>query len=107
VSKEQSYIRILAANSGIQHHIASILEAKARELDKAATWTRLHANKSMYRAHDHQYKDGIRIHEQMIEVIDGITKVEAGLARHLKLALNSGGDSSSASESSLDGLFNL
>jgi len=111
MSKEQSYIRILTANATIQHHIASILEAKAKELDKAAVWTRLHTHKSMYHEHDHQYKDGVRIHEKMIEVIEGITKVETGLARHLKIALNSEGESeassSSSSESELSSLFDM
>lgn len=108
LTNDQSYLRILTANANIHQHIAAILEAKAKEMSKASVWTRLHTHSSMYQEQSVQYQDGLRINEKLIEVIEGITKVESGLARHLKMALNPDRtDEQSASDSDLGNLFDL
>lgn len=109
MTNNRSYFRILAANADIQHHMATILEAKAKEMDKAAAWTRLHTQPADYPNHDLQLQDGVRIHERMIEVLEGITKVEAGLARHLKIVLHSESDDDAPPSSSgdLNKLFDI
>lgn len=104
---EQAYLRILAANASIQHHLAVILEAKAKEMGKAGGWTCLHVSSSAYPNHELQIQEAVKIHEQLIEVIEGITKIEAGLARHLKLLVSTDDSSGNASlgDADLSSLF--
>jgi len=101
LTNRQAFTRILAANANIQHHLAIILEAQAREMVKVGAWTHAQVRSSTYELHEAQFKDALRIHERMVEVIDGITKVETGLARHMKMALHTDSDG----ESSSDGLL--
>jgi len=100
VTNKQAFTRILAANASIQHHLAVILEAKANEMAKVGAWTQSQVRSSGYPMHEVQFKDALRIHERMVEVIDGITKVEIGLARHMKMTLHNDSD-----EASTDGLL--
>src|SRR5690606_7459622 len=96
-----AYMRILAADADIQYHLASILEAKANELAKAGEWTMQHIHRSSEHNLAGQLKEAMKIHGQMIEIIEGITKVETGLARHIKMVL-SDGDSSAQSTGDAD-----
>lgn len=110
MTKEQTFLRILAINAAIQQHLAVILEAKAMEIRLASEWMNQRLHASLYADHDSHLKASIKIHEQMIEVIEGITKVENGLAKNLKILLSSEnseaeGEDSAASES--ESLFDL
>lgn len=87
MSKEQSYLRIIAANASIQKHIAVILEAKAKELEKSRIWTCSHLHPQQYEDHKDLLEEPLKVHEQMIEIIEGITKVENGLAKNLSILL--------------------
>lgn len=110
MSREHTYLRILAVNAAIQQHLAVILEAKAMEMRKAGEWTNRHVNAAQFADHDSQLKASLKVHEQLIEVIEGVTKVESGLAKNLKILLSSGsnedGEESSSSSDS-GSLFDL
>lgn len=107
MAHEQAFLRILAANASMQYHLAAILEAKAKEMGKAGGWTCQHVSSSTYPNHESQLQEAVKIHEQLIEVIEGITKIEAGLARHLKLLVSTDDSSGNASlgDADLSSLF--
>lgn len=108
MEKEHAYVRILAADADIQYHLASILEAKANDLAKAGEWTIQHIHRSSEHNHPGQLKEAMGIHEQMIEIIEGITKVETGLARHIKMVLSEDESSAqSASDTDLSKMFDI
>lgn len=93
MSREKSYTRIIAANASMQEHIAVILEAKARELEKTRNWACNHLLPLTYEDHKSLLEEPLKLHEQMVEVIDGITKVENGLAKNLGIVLEEDDDS--------------
>ncbi len=110
MSREHSFLRILAANAKIQMHVSYILESKAKELEKSRNWTCRHMLDTAFGDHDSQLKESLKVHEQLIEVIDGITKVENGLARNLKLLVGqdeSGGGLDGDSGIGLGGMFDF
>jgi hypothetical protein len=88
--RNESYIRMLEASAKIQYNIAAILEAKAYEADKAKSWICSNLHPSRYKSPDELHKQTLDIHDTIVEVIDGITKMEQGLARNLKIVLGGG-----------------
>lgn len=87
MAREESLIRILAANAKLQLHMAVILEAKGTELAKSRNWLCAHIRPDGYPDHDQQLKEPLKIHEQIVEVLDGIVKVENGLAKNLEILI--------------------
>jgi hypothetical protein len=88
--RNDSYIQMLEASAKIQYNIAGILEAKAYEADKAKNWICSNLHPSRYKSPDDLHKQTLEIHDTIVEVIDGITKMEQGLARNLKIVLGGG-----------------
>lgn len=86
--REQAYLNMLDAAAKIQWNIAMILEAKAIEAEKVRTWALNHLSQHAFMSHTDQLKEPLAIHEQLVEVIDGLTKLENGLAHNLKVILN-------------------
>jgi hypothetical protein len=87
LNREQAYFSILDAIAKMQFNVALILEAKALEAEKAKNWLCNHLSSSSYDNHEIQLIEAIDIHQQMIDVIDGLTKMEAALGRKLKVIL--------------------
>lgn len=85
MSREQSYLNILGACTLMQRHIAIILDAKASEAEKTRNWLCRHVLASSYHEDKSQLTESNKFHEQIVEMIEGITKVESGLAAHLKI----------------------
>jgi len=69
LTNRQSFTRILAANANIQHHLAVILEAQAKDMAKVGAWTHSQVHSSGYSLHEAQFRDALRIHERMVEVM--------------------------------------
>ena len=106
MSREESFLRILGASAQIQFHLSVILEAKAKELEKSRNWACAHLLSHTYETHKTQLEEPLKLHEQLVEVLDGITKVENGMAKSLGLVLgDDGSDSMGSGGFSLDGLF--
>lgn len=94
MNREEAYLTILDAVAKMQFHVAAMLESKAVEAEKVRNWLCLHIRDGAFAQYDEQLKQTLDIHEQMVEVIDGITKMESGLARNIEIVLNrSEGDS--------------
>jgi hypothetical protein len=90
MSREEAMLAMLEAAAKLQYNIALILEAKAVEAEKARSWLCQHLSDASFALYGEQLKKSLEIHDQLIEVIDGLTKMESGLTRNLEVVLNKG-----------------
>ncbi|WP_019532827.1 hypothetical protein [Paenibacillus ginsengihumi] len=102
MSRTESYQKMLMASSHFQHNVALILEAKAVEAARSTQWIVNHLGNIHFEDHDSQVKKTLEVHEQLIEVIDGLTKMEQALAKHLSVILGDSGDSEGGDSSTSD-----
>ena len=103
MDREQSFLRILEATANMQFNIALMLEAKALEAQKSRTWICRHMLSGAFESSQDHLKKTLEIHEKMVEVIDGITRMENGLGKNLKIILRQDEDESSG----IDGFGSL
>ncbi|MEK4977021.1 hypothetical protein MHI43_07165 [Paenibacillus sp. FSL H8-0457] len=82
VSKEESFMRILDASVTIQYNTYLILQGKAVEAEKVCQWVL-----TQYPRSKGELKDSLSIHEQIVEQIEGLTKIGSGLCRNLRIIL--------------------
>ncbi|MFC4099618.1 restriction endonuclease subunit S [Paenibacillus xanthanilyticus] len=87
MSRESAYARMLDASAKLQSNVALILEAKAVEAEKVRAWLCNHVSPDAYGEQQEHLKDTLGVHEQLIEVIDGLTKLNQGMSNVLKAAL--------------------
>ncbi|MFC0212695.1 restriction endonuclease subunit S [Paenibacillus chartarius] len=87
MSREQSLYAIVHSVARFQEEIADILDAKATEAEKARNWITLHMLPHTLDGHTDRLRQALDIHEQMVEVIDGLAKMEHSLGAHLKLLI--------------------
>lgn len=87
MSREAAYVRMLDAAAKLQGNIAIILEAKAVEAEKVRAWLCNHMSPDAYGEQLDQLKDALGVHDQMIEVIEGLTKLNQGMSNVLRTAL--------------------
>ncbi len=93
MDREKAYVRMLDATARMQWNVAMILEAKAVEAEKMRTWLMNHATADAFVDHEGQLKGSIQVHEQVIETLEGLTKLGQGLAGVLKAALGTSEES--------------
>ncbi|MGE7826051.1 hypothetical protein [Paenibacillus sp. NPDC093718] len=89
VSKEESLMRMLEAAVAIQRETSLILEGKAVEAEKVREWV-LSQDPSAG-----GLKDSLVMHEQIVEQIEGLTRIGSGLCRNLRVALGTDDQASS------------
>ncbi|WP_199618385.1 restriction endonuclease subunit S [Paenibacillus alkalitolerans] len=87
MTKADSSMRILAAAASIQWNIADILEAKAEEMESFRRWVTGTLQVSEFTGPPDLLQRSSDFHEQLIDIIAGMTKVEQGLSRHMQLLL--------------------
>lgn len=92
MSREKAYLQMLESTAVIQWNIAMILEAKAVEAEKVKQWTHHHIHARAFDSHEDQLKETISIHDVIVEMVEGLTKLENGLYSNLKAVLGSGED---------------
>ena len=102
MDRSDSYIRMLDAFARYQGNIALILEAKAVESEKSRSWLCEYVKDGAFSDHKEQLKQCGHVHEKLIEVIDGIVKMEYGFARNMKTLL---GRDTGGAESAGGGMF--
>ncbi|WP_151736657.1 restriction endonuclease subunit S [Paenibacillus tengchongensis] len=90
MSREKAYLQMLESSAAIQWNIAMILEAKAVEAEKVKQWTQHHIHSRVFESQQEQLKESISIHEVVVELVEGLTKLENGLYSNLKAVLGSG-----------------
>ncbi|AEI45051.1 hypothetical protein [Paenibacillus mucilaginosus] len=88
MNRAESLTRIMKAAAKIQLNIALMLEAKTAEAEKSRHWICNHLSVAAYDGHAVQVKETMDIHDQLIEVIEGVTKMENALTRNLQILLN-------------------
>jgi hypothetical protein len=94
--RDQAYIAMLEVAAKMQFEVSLILEAKALEAEKTKNWLCNHLLSAEFNDYEDQLIQAIDIHKQMIDVIDGLTKLENGLRKNLVIVLEhnkSSGDS--------------
>lgn len=87
MSREQAYLNMLDAAAKIQWNVAMILEAKAVESEKVRNWITNHVLESSFEDHEKQLSEPLDVHDQLVEVIEGLTKLQNGLCSNLKTVL--------------------
>lgn len=103
MNRNEAYIHIVESMTNIQGHIAFILEAQAVEAEKSRSWLCEFVRDGAFPDHKQQLRQALKVHGQLIEVIDGIVKMENGIAHNMKILLNKNEDTSSDDSSSLFG----
>ncbi|MFC5648061.1 restriction endonuclease subunit S [Paenibacillus solisilvae] len=87
MSRETAYARMLDASAKLQWNVAMILEAKAVEAEKVRSWLCNHVTPEAYAEQQEHLKETLLVHEQLIEVIDGLTKLNQGMVSVLRATL--------------------
>ncbi|APO47480.1 restriction endonuclease subunit S [Paenibacillus sp. FSL H7-0942] len=87
MSREQSLILMLDAAAKMQWNIALILEAKAIEAEKVRNWTLNHLNGDTFLTHGDQVGEPLKMHDQLVELLEGLTRMETGLCNNLKAVM--------------------
>ncbi|MFC3748085.1 restriction endonuclease subunit S [Paenibacillus sp. GCM10012306] len=90
MSREKAFLQMLESTAVIQWNVAMILEAKAVEAEKVKQWTQHHIHARVFESHEEQLKEALSIHEVIVEMVEGLTKLENGLYSNLKAVLGSG-----------------
>ncbi|MDF2814890.1 MAG: restriction endonuclease subunit [Paenibacillus sp.] len=88
MKRSDFFMQMLDASVSMQYNISVILEAKANEASKSRDWILNHLNHLTYDNHVDQLKVPLEYHEQFVELIDGLTKLENALAKNLTVVLN-------------------
>lgn len=88
MTRDEAYLSMLDACAQFQSHIAQILEVKAIEAHKAKNWICHHVFAESFQNHEGQLAYSTEIHDNIIEVIDGLAKMENSLAAQLKVILD-------------------
>lgn len=87
MNREQAYLRMLDSTANMQWNIAIMLEAKAAEAEKMRSWICNHLHSHSFNSEQAQFGQSIQMHDQVIEVIDGIAKLNQGMVSILKAVL--------------------
>jgi hypothetical protein len=87
-------MHMLDSTASLQKSIALLLEAKAAEAEKTRNWICNHMSPDSLFGHGHQMKYTGDFRDQIIEVIDGLTKMENALNRNMQALLRHGGSGS-------------
>lgn len=88
--REQAFKRILDTAAKLQWDVSMILEAKAVEAEKVRNWICNHVSSDSYYEQQHQLKESLRMHDQIVEVIEGLTKLGKGMNAIMRVALEHG-----------------
>ncbi|MGF7047127.1 hypothetical protein J2T13_001629 [Paenibacillus sp. DS2015] len=91
MSRERSFLQMLEASSKIQLNIALILEAKAVEAEKIRNWIVNCLDADALHCLDKQLSVPMQIHGQIVELLEGMTKLENGMCSNLKAVLEGQG----------------
>lgn len=83
MARSDTLIHILESSAIMQDHIASILEAKALEAEHRRGWICGHMQIHNHPGCEECQKNSLDLHENVVDVIAGITRMELGLAKNL------------------------
>ncbi|MDQ0878103.1 hypothetical protein QFZ77_006762 [Paenibacillus sp. V4I3] len=107
MNRNDLYLKMLDATAKLQQEIALMLEARVVEAEKSRNWICHHINSTNLEGHEHQMKQSGEIHEYVIELIDGLTKMENSLNRHMQALLRQNESGAGAGGDGSNGMGNL
>jgi hypothetical protein len=107
LSRAESYHKMLHVAAQFQKNIAIILEAKSVEADRSSQWICRNLSSEHIGGHSEQVKRTIEVHEQLLEVIEGLTKMEQALGKNLQVLLGKNQDSTTDSVGDYGSMFQL
>ncbi|WP_123039499.1 restriction endonuclease subunit S [Cohnella candidum] len=85
---ERAFATTLQSLADIQRNISLVLGAKAAESEKVRGWLQYHLKEPIFETNTDRLSVCMLIHEQQIEVIEGLAKLCNGLSRNMKLILH-------------------
>lgn len=92
MSRENAYLKMLGASANMQWNMAIILEAKALEAEKARNWICGHMSSDAFDEDEMQLRQSVQVHDQIVEIIEGITKYNQGIVAMLRAVLETDED---------------
>lgn len=104
MKRGDTLLDMLESSALMQEHISVILEAKALEAEQRRAWVCGHMRESCYPGCEEFHKNALELHENIVEVIAGITRMEQGLAKNLGILIQKE-ESEGTGGSSLADLF--
>ncbi|AWB45814.1 restriction endonuclease subunit S [Paenibacillus sp. CAA11] len=105
MSREHAFVNMLDAAAKMQWNVAMMLEAKAVEAEKARNWALNHFHAHSFESHAKQLEQPLGFHEGLVEVIEGLTKMENGLCSNLKTLLASDEGSGEGGMGGMAGMY--
>jgi hypothetical protein len=87
LDREDAFLSMLEAVANIQFNVSLILEAKAVESVKVKNWLCNHLSNVSFSDNETQLMEVVDFHQKIVEVIEGLTKLENGLGKNLKIVL--------------------
>ncbi|MDR6553934.1 restriction endonuclease subunit S [Paenibacillus qinlingensis] len=87
MDRTELYMQMLEATAKLQYEISLMLEARVVEASKSQHWICQHINAANLEGHDHKMNVTGEINESVIDLIDGITKLENALNHQMKAML--------------------
>ncbi|GAK42588.1 restriction endonuclease subunit S [Paenibacillus urinalis] len=102
MSREESMLQIMDAAVKLQHNISLILEAKALEAEKIRNWSVNHLSGAVFESHEEQLNMSLKLQEHLIELLEGVNRMEAGLNSNLKALLSQGEQDGGSFDSMMD-----
>lgn len=87
MKRSESLLDMLQSAALMQEHVAIILEAKAYEAEQRRSWVCNYMRDHSFPGCDHYYENSHDLHENIIDVIAGITRMEHSLAKNLSLLI--------------------
>jgi hypothetical protein len=87
LDREDAYLSMLEAVANIQFNVSLILEAKAMESVKVKNWLCNHLSNISFSDNETQLMQVVEFHQKIVEVIEGLTRLENGLGKNLKIVL--------------------
>ncbi|QAY66604.1 restriction endonuclease subunit S [Paenibacillus protaetiae] len=97
MSRETAYMQMLKASVSMQRNMAIILEAKAYESEKARNWICGHYSPDSFEDEEQQLKQSLQVHDQIVELIEGVTKYSQGMVAMLRAVMQSDDDENESS----------
>lgn len=94
MNRDQAYLRMLNSTANMQWNMAIMLEAKAAEAEKMRGWICNHLHSHTFKSQQAQIGQSVQMHDQVIEMIDGITKMNQGIVSVMKALLDQEGEAS-------------
>lgn len=78
----------LTSIARMQRDVSMMLGAKALEAEKVRNWILQHVQAGVFPTQQDHLSTCLEIHEQQVEVIEGLTKMCNGLSRSMKIILH-------------------